>query len=65
MQYNGIEYHVVQTANPTGWKWTVWSEGQPRTGEGHSRTVAIALAQLTIDKLTKTMPDRPASLQEG
>src|SRR6202163_818061 len=28
MQYKGIEYHVVQTANPTGWKWTVWSEGQ-------------------------------------
>jgi hypothetical protein len=54
MEYKGIEYTVVQTANPTGWKWTVSMDGrQPRSGEGHTRAAAIALAQLTIDKLAK------------
>jgi hypothetical protein len=23
MEHKGIQYQVVQTANPTGWKWTV------------------------------------------
>ena len=55
MTYKGIEYQILQAANPTGWKWIVSLEGrQPRTGEGHNRTAAIALAQLAIDKLIKT-----------
>jgi hypothetical protein len=55
MEYKGIEYQVVQTANPTGWKWTVSAEGrQLRSGEGRSRTAAIALAQTAIDKLATT-----------
>lgn len=54
MDYKGIEYQVVQTANPTGWRWTVSMEGrQPRCGEGHSRATAVTLAQLAIDKLAK------------
>lgn len=57
MEYKGIEYQVVQTANPTGWRWTVWmDERQPKTGEGHSRTAAVALAQIAIDKLRKSIP---------
>jgi len=57
MNYKGIEYQVVQTASPTEWKWTVWMDGrQPKTGSGHSRTVAIALAQLAIDRLSKGNP---------
>ena len=54
MEYKGIEYQVVQTANPTGWKWTVSMDGRrPRTGEGYTRAAAIALAQLAIDRLAK------------
>jgi hypothetical protein len=57
MDYKGIEYHVVQTANPTGWRWTVHMEGrEPRTGSGHNRTAAVALAQIAIDKLIKARP---------
>jgi hypothetical protein len=57
MDYKGIEYHVVQTANPTGWRWTVHMEGrEPRTGSAYNRTTAIALAQIAIDKLIKTHP---------
>jgi hypothetical protein len=54
MDYKGIEYHVVQTANPTGWSWTVQMEGrEPRTGSAYNRTTAVALAQIAIDKLLK------------
>jgi hypothetical protein len=61
MDYKGIEYHVVQTADPTGWRWTVQMEGrESRTGSGHNRTAAIALAQIAIDKLLKAHP--PASI---
>jgi len=57
MDYKGIEYQVVQTANPTGWRWTVQMEGrEPRTGSGHNRTAAVALAQIAIDKLIKAPP---------
>ena len=56
MNYKGTEYQVVQTANPASWKWTVSMDGrQPRTGEGYTRAAAIALAQLAIDRLTKTI----------
>jgi hypothetical protein len=57
MDYKGIEYQVVQTADPTGWSWTVKMAGrEPRTGSGHNRTSAIALAQIAIDKLLKAYP---------
>ena len=57
MDYKGIEYHVVQTANPAEWSWTVQMEGrEPRTGSGRNRTAAVALAQIAIDKLIKADP---------
>jgi hypothetical protein len=57
MDYKGIEYQVVQAADPTGWSWTVKMAGrEPRTGSGHNRTAAIALAQIAIDKLLKAHP---------
>ena len=56
--YKGIEYQVVQTSSPTGWKWTVEMEGRrPRVGGGHSRAAAIALAQIAIDRLVKQDPE--------
>ena len=63
MQYKGIEYQVAQTDNPTRWRWTVWvDDRETKTGEGHSRTVAIALAQIAIDKVITSM--QPASIQK-
>jgi hypothetical protein len=54
MQYRNTEYQVLQTSNPTGWKWTVQlDESRIRTGEGFSRTHAIGLAQRAIDKALK------------
>ena len=58
MEYRGTEYQVVQTSNPTGWKWTVQVVGRRiRTGSGYSKVAAIALAQRAIDKLLKSPPN--------
>jgi hypothetical protein len=57
MDYKGIEYQIVQTSSPSGWRWTVEMEGRrPRVGTGYSRAAAIALAQIAIDKLIKQNP---------
>jgi hypothetical protein len=58
MQYRDIQYQVVQTANPTGWKWTVQLDDQgTKTGNAYSRAAAIALAQRAIDKALPPPPD--------
>ena len=63
MQYKGIEYQVEQANNPARWRWTVWvDDRETKTGEGHSRTVAIALAQIAIDKVITSM--QPAFIQK-
>jgi hypothetical protein len=52
MEYRNIEYQVVQTSSPTGWKWTVHIPGRRvRTGSSYNRASAIGLAQRAIDKL--------------
>jgi hypothetical protein len=51
MQYQGIEYQVVRTANPTGWKWTVQLDAtRARSGTSHSMKFAVLEAQRKIDK---------------
>jgi|KBSMisStandDraft_5_1062788.scaffolds.fasta_scaffold94408_4 hypothetical protein len=52
MEYRNIEYQVVQTSSPTGWKWTVHIPGRRvRTGSSYNRASAIGLAHRAIDKL--------------
>jgi hypothetical protein len=51
MEYKGIEYSIVQTADPTGFKWTVQLDAaRTRTGVAYSRVEAISTAQRAIDK---------------
>lgn len=51
MQYKGIEYQVVLTANPTGWKWTVQLDAtRTRSGTSYSMKSAVLEAQRRIDK---------------
>ena len=51
MEYKGIQYEVVETANPTGWKWTVHlDEGRTKTGLSFSREYAIYDATNAIEK---------------
>jgi hypothetical protein len=48
------EYSVVQTANPTGWKWTVQlDETRTKVGSAFSRASAILFAERTIEKAAR------------
>jgi hypothetical protein len=50
MEHKGIQYQVVQTASPTGWKWTIQlADGRTRTGTSFSRGHAIFYAINAID----------------
>jgi hypothetical protein len=54
MQYQGIEYTIVQTANPFGWKWSFKREGRsPKTGISYDRAEAILAAECATSKLSK------------
>jgi hypothetical protein len=56
MQYKGIEYQVVQTANPTGWKWTAQLDvTRTRSGTSYSMKSASLEAQRKIDKELKEL----------
>ncbi|MBR0818912.1 hypothetical protein [Bradyrhizobium liaoningense] len=49
MEYQGIEYTVVQTINPPGWKWSFERAGwSSKTGIGFNRAEAIIAAQRAI-----------------
>ena len=51
MEYRGIRYQVVQTANPTGFKWTAQLDAtRSRTGQSYSMKSAILDAERAIDK---------------
>jgi hypothetical protein len=53
MQHKGIHFTVVQTANPTGWRWTVelLPPLKSRTGDTLTRAGAVRRALAVIDKL--------------
>jgi hypothetical protein len=54
MEYRGIQYQVVQAANPTGWKWTVTIDGKCiKMGSSFSRLSATRLAEVAIEKHLK------------
>jgi len=52
-----IEYQVVQTASPTGWKWTVHlDDGQTKTGMSSTEQYAIFDATNAIEKALSAPP---------
>jgi hypothetical protein len=54
MEHKGIQYQVVQTANPTGFKWSVQLDNnKTKTGEAPSKSSAIFLAVLFIDRAVR------------
>jgi hypothetical protein len=57
MKHRDIEYQIRQTANPTGWKWTVhMDERRTKTGESSSRGSAIFSAVRAIEKALGVSP---------
>jgi hypothetical protein len=64
MEHSGIPYSVVQTANPTGWKWTIYIPGKrPKSGMALNRPTAIRLAETAIDKAIKVTIAKPRPKQ--
>ena len=50
MEYKGIQYSIVQTANPTGFKWTIiLEEGRTKSGEAPTMKAAASDAERKID----------------
>jgi hypothetical protein len=51
MEHRGKEFQVVQTANPSGWRWMVQvNTSMSRTGTSYSKGNAIFKAVNVIDK---------------
>jgi len=53
MEHNDIQYTVVQTASPTGWKWTIEVDGRVKTGRSYDRATAIRQAEIAIERAQK------------
>ena len=54
MEHQGIQYTVVQTINPSGWKWSFERDGRsPKTGIAFDRAEAITAAQRAIGQLLR------------
>jgi hypothetical protein len=64
MEHRGVQYQVVQTANPTGWRWTIFVPGrQPKTGTAGNRSMAIRLAEIAIDKAIRVKSAKAPVMQ--
>jgi len=62
MHYKGFEYSVLQTANPTGWKWIVQlDENHTKVGSTFSRAFAINFAKQAIEEAAKKSGGRNAN----
>jgi len=60
MEHQGIEYTVVQTINPSGWKWSFERNGRsPRTGIAFDRSEAINAVQRAISQLLRDQMAAP------
>jgi hypothetical protein len=54
MEYKGFDYSVVQTANPTGWKWSVQLDKlRTKVGTSFNRASAIRRAEKAIEEQLK------------
>ena len=51
MKYRGIEFAVVRTLSPNGWRWSVKRDHNDKVGKTVDRETAVLLAQRFIDKM--------------
>jgi hypothetical protein len=60
MEHRGVQYQVLETANPTGFIWTVYlKQNRTKIGVSFSKENAIFNAVRAIDKaLLKPKTDR-------
>jgi hypothetical protein len=54
MEYKGIQYQILQTASPMGFKWIIQlGDGSTKIGTTLTQDGAIFAAQYTIDNAIK------------
>jgi hypothetical protein len=52
MRYKEVEYTLVQTSSPSGWKWSFKDAvGREKSGASADRRFAISTAEHAIEKL--------------
>ena len=57
MKHNDVQYRVMQTANPTAWKWSVeLAAGRKKSGVAHTRESDTFDAVHVIDKVLGMEP---------
>jgi hypothetical protein len=62
MEHKGVQYQVVQTANPSGFRWTVQlDENRTRTGVARAKGNAIFQAVRFIDRALRERPKPPGT----
>ena len=54
MEYRGVQYAVVRTMSPNGWRWVVRRGPDEKSGFTPRQDEAIRLAKKFIDVLIKT-----------
>jgi hypothetical protein len=60
MEYRTVQFEVVETTNPYGWKWVVFLDAtRTRTGIGLTRADAVSDAEFAIDKALDSRPRKP------
>ena len=51
MEHKGVEFEIIQTANPSCWKWTAFLDAmRMRTGVALTRADAVLDAELAIER---------------
>jgi hypothetical protein len=64
-EYRGTQYQIVRTANPTGYRWTAYIDGnRTRSGACYNRESAVYEVKHTIAKFVRTT-GKTASLSSG
>jgi hypothetical protein len=54
LEYRGTHYQIVRTANPTGYRWTAYFDGnRTRSGACYTRESAVFEAKRTIAKFVR------------
>ena len=65
MEYKTIQFEVIETTNPYGWKWIVFLDAtKTRTGIGLTRADAVLDAELAIEKTLESRQCSEASVKQ-
>ena len=64
MEYKTIQFEVIETTNPYGWKWIVFLDAtRTRTGIGLTRADAVSDAEFAIDTALESRQCSEGSLK--